>query len=54
MQNTEKATLNLSSQKAVKPDFEKPYMTKKANIDTPQMIDRSNLINSIGDNGNFL
>ena len=54
MQNTERATLNLSSQKAVKPDFEKPYMTKKSNIDTSQRIDQSNVINSIGDNGNFL
>ena len=54
MQNTEKATLNLSSQMTVKPGFKKPYTTKKPNIDAPQMIDQPDLINNTGDNGNSL
>ena len=51
-QNTEKATFYQSPQKPVTPDFEKTYMTKDPSIDTTQMIERSELINNIGDSGN--
>ena len=52
-QNAEKATINQSPQKPVKPDFEKPYTTMKPRIDTSHMIDQSDLNNNIEDRGNF-